>query len=116
MMANSFLRALSMDRRVRRRRGPPMKKIGVKLAGFGGILLAITSAWAAELDVVYSFQVAPHGIRDTLVQGSDGNFYGASENGPRGGTVFKLTTNGVWTILAALDSGYDPEAGIVLGA
>src|SRR5438445_7583987 len=93
-----------------------MKKIGIMLAGFGGMLLVITYARAAELEVLYSFQVPPEDIRGTLVQGSDGNFYGASANGPRGGTVFKLTTNGVWTILAALDIGYDPEAGIVPGA
>jgi uncharacterized repeat protein (TIGR03803 family) len=68
-----------------------------------------------------------------LVQGSDGYFYGTTESGGaytnqygQGGTVFKITTNGVLTTLYAFGmvtnaasyplDGSEPEAGLVQGS
>ena len=55
-----------------------------------------------------------------LVQGSDGSLYGtATGNGPKGGgTLFKLTLGGDFTVLHALDpatDGSDPQGGLILG-
>lgn len=63
----------------------------------------------------------------TLVQGRDGNFYGTTiEGGTNGivgyiggiggfGTVFKITTNGTFTILVSFDNtnGSNPQAGLI---
>jgi uncharacterized repeat protein (TIGR03803 family) len=51
-----------------------------------------------------------------LVQGSDGNFYGTTEFG---GTVFKISTNGVLTTLHSFTGGNDggpPHAALVQGS
>ena len=54
-----------------------------------------------------------------LVQGSDGNFYGttAYAGGPGGGTVFRISTNGVVTNLHSFygPDGAHPYAGLVQG-
>jgi len=58
-----------------------------------------------------------------LISDSDGNLYGTSVFGPMlggnngCGTVFKVTTNGMATVLAAFNytNGYQPSAGLVLG-
>jgi uncharacterized repeat protein (TIGR03803 family) len=55
-----------------------------------------------------------------LVQGSDGNFYGTTENGGSAsdGTVFKITSAGVLTTLVSFDgaNGAQPEATLVRGS
>jgi uncharacterized repeat protein (TIGR03803 family) len=52
-----------------------------------------------------------------LVQASDGNLYGTTfTGGGGGGTIFKITTNGVYTSLYSFASGNDganPEAGLM---
>ncbi|HXB02541.1 MAG TPA: choice-of-anchor tandem repeat GloVer-containing protein [Opitutaceae bacterium] len=60
---------------------------------------------------------APHG---SLVQGSDGNFYGTTQTGGTTnlGTVFKMTPAGVFTTLVTFSSGANgqqPFAGLVQG-
>jgi uncharacterized repeat protein (TIGR03803 family) len=53
---------------------------------------------------------------DTLVQASDGNFYGTTANdGGGAGTVFKITPSGTFTTLAIFEgaNGLGPEAGLV---
>ena len=59
-----------------------------------------------------------------LVQGADGNLYGTAEfegaigGSANGGTVFEITTAGVFTTLhsfGALGDGDNPDAGLVLG-
>jgi uncharacterized repeat protein (TIGR03803 family) len=56
----------------------------------------------------------------TLVQGRDGNFYGATQEGGTSGngTVFMMTPQGVLTTLASfgLTNGAHPHAGLILGA
>jgi len=72
---------------------------------------------------IHTFQFFPNGAypNATLVQGSDGNFYGTTSScGTNGaGTVFKLNTNGVLTTLYAFtgyNDGGGPEAGLVEGS
>ena len=57
----------------------------------------------------------------TLVQGSDGNFYGTTEAGGTNGlgAVFKITTNGALTSLYSFTGGADgayPRVGLVQGS
>jgi uncharacterized repeat protein (TIGR03803 family) len=81
------------------------------------------------------FQVTTNGVLTTLVSfsftngelpyaaltlGADGNFYGTTEeggSGAAGGTVFKVTTNGVLTTLVTFSgtNGELPHAGLTLG-
>jgi uncharacterized repeat protein (TIGR03803 family) len=78
-------------------------------------LLACTAAYAAEPQPVVAFAFicagsfqgpCPNGGRpDSLIQGSDGNFYGNAQDSmegsstPSGGTVFSLTPAGKFTLL-----------------
>jgi len=50
-----------------------------------------------------------------LIQASDGNFYGTTENGEGAGTVFQITSAGTLTTLHrfAGSDGANPEAGLV---
>jgi uncharacterized repeat protein (TIGR03803 family) len=56
---------------------------------------------------------------NTLTLGSDGNFYGTTSGGgpADGGSVFKVTTNGVLTTLVLFNgtNGMNPKAGLTLG-
>lgn len=61
-----------------------------------------------------------YSIEGGLVQGSNGTFYGtASGGGPNdSGTVFSLTTNGVFSVLYSFSGGSDgsgPEGNLVFG-
>jgi hypothetical protein len=81
-------------------------------------LLAVSAAFAAGPQPVVAYTFActgnpfqlqgpcPNGGRpDTLIQGADGNFYGAAQDSmegsstPSGGTVFSLTPSGTFTLL-----------------
>ena len=89
---------------------------------FGG---APTMAeWQLTFTNLHSFSVIPNGSAPVagLVQGSDGDFYGTTSSGGTNnggyGTVFKVTTNGVATVLYEFTGGSDganPKAGLVLG-
>jgi len=91
-------------------------KLPVQLAVV--IVLAVNCAYASgpQYSALYTFECAgnaferigtcPQGGRpDSLIIGSDGNFYGAAQDSsegtsaPNGGTVFKLTTAGKLTVL-----------------
>jgi uncharacterized repeat protein (TIGR03803 family) len=84
------------------------------------------------------FKITPHGTLTTLhefarahgaypyslVQGTDGNFYGATANGGANnscsqgcGTIFKITPSGTLTTLHSFDStdGAEPTAGLAQG-
>src|ERR1039458_2345721 len=96
------------------------------------LVLPVFGAQAgAVVTTLHSFQVFPNGEHPSgLVQGSDGNFYGTTENGGATnydaqtynfgyGTVFKISTNGVQTSLYSFAGGTDganPAAGRVQGS
>ena len=96
-------------------------------AGQSGTIFKITPA--GKFTSLYSFCSQPDcadGIfpSASLVQGSDGNFYGTTqENGTNGGpgTAFKVTSEGALTTLYTFcsqpncDDGGDPFGGLVLG-
>jgi uncharacterized repeat protein (TIGR03803 family) len=96
--------------------------------GYGTIFKVTTNG---TLTTLYSFAGTNDGAYpfSKLVQGTDGNFYGLASFGgpfintdPNGlgyGTVFKLTTNGLLTVLYCFTGGSDgayPGAGLVQGA
>src|SRR5258705_8671884 len=77
-------------------------------SGAAGLLLAVILAGftpaqiagaALTFQVIYEFTSTSDGAQPsaTLVQGTDGNFYGTTTTGPVGvkGTVFKITPGGV---------------------
>ncbi len=77
---------------------------------------------AAVFTSLHSFTVFPNGANPNgLVQGSDGNFYGTTEQGGTNGagTVFQISTNGALTSLYSFTGGNDgagPGAGLVPGS
>ena len=69
--------------------------------------------------VLYSFKGYAgsdgSGPQSTLIQGSDGNFYGTTTSGganTHGGTVFKITPEGVESVLYSFTRAADPIGGI----
>jgi uncharacterized repeat protein (TIGR03803 family) len=73
--------------------------------------------------VLYSFGAAPdgQGPEAGLIQATDGNFYGTTNNGGAngGGTVFKLTPAGAETVLwsfAGSSDGDEPECQLLQGS
>jgi uncharacterized repeat protein (TIGR03803 family) len=103
---------------------------GVGSNGYGTVF-KITSA--GSLTTLYTF-CAKSGCTDganpaaSLVQGTDGNFYGTTAFGGNGGhgTIFKITSAGVFTLLHSFclqfnkqgycSDGFEPRAGLVQGA
>ena len=75
---------------------------------------------SGTVTILYSFPGYPSGGGDptgTLIQASDGNFYGTTNGGNGGGIVFKITSNGALTTLHTFqpgqgDGGY-PYAGLI---
>jgi uncharacterized repeat protein (TIGR03803 family) len=86
-------------------------------ANNGGTVFKITTA--GVLTVLYNFIGAPDGVspQGNLIQGSDGNLYGMASGGGAGncGTVFKITTAGVLTVLYAFNGtdGVSPQDSLV---
>jgi uncharacterized repeat protein (TIGR03803 family) len=78
-----------------------------------GTVFKITPA--GEETVLHSFTGPPgDGANpEVLIQGSDGNFYGTTNDGGAGndGTVFKLTPDGVETIVYSFQSQFDTTGG-----
>src|SRR5437667_2747588 len=90
------------------------------------IILALAPPAFGQWTVVHNFTAPPRWPRAPLVQGTDGAFYGTTVEGgvPNiggafgSGTVFKVTTDGVVTILHSFDFDNDggyPEGGLTLG-
>ena len=84
-------------------------------------LIPVTAPGVA-LDTLYSFAGSSYGYNPYagLIQASDGNFYGtALEGGANGdGTVFRMTTNGIVTLVHAFRYGTDgagPYAALTQG-
>jgi uncharacterized repeat protein (TIGR03803 family) len=86
-------------------------------AAYGGTVYKITPV--GKLTVLYNFDTT-HGSGPfgPLVQGGDGNFYGATSSGGTkgGGVVFSITGTGKLTVLHNINGttdGADPRAGLV---
>ena len=87
-----------------------------------GTVFRITSA--GVLTTLHSFTGYPgdgQAPQGTLIQGSDGNYYGTTSAGGTygGGTLFQLTTAGVVTTLYSFGNGYEGaevDAGVVQGS
>jgi uncharacterized repeat protein (TIGR03803 family) len=104
-------------------------------AGQDGNLYGTTTRWGTNGDNGTVFEVTTNGLLTPLVsfantngsdpqagltQGSDGNFYGTTVVGGTSGiygTVFKVTTNGLLTLLASFTNanGAFPYSGLTLG-
>jgi uncharacterized repeat protein (TIGR03803 family) len=95
------------------------EKICLGCALFAGMAIASSAQTFTQLAVFADGST----IVSSLVQGRDGNFYGTSNNGGRGGygTVFKVTPTGTLTTLyhfcsqANCTDGYYPFSSLVLG-
>ena len=83
-----------------------------------GAVFKITPAGVET--VLYSFDPPSIGVSPTpkgaLIQGSDGNLYGCTQHGGtlNLGTVFKLTTSGVYTLVHAFAAQGNDAAGPVM--
>jgi uncharacterized repeat protein (TIGR03803 family) len=91
--------------------------------GTNGVGTVFKMSANGALTSLYSFTGTNDGANPVrgLVQGSDGNFYGTTQNGGTNGwgTVFKITTNGAVTTLYSFAGGNDganPEAVLVQGS
>jgi len=96
-----------------------MKQILIMLAAW---ILATMTLFAQSVQPIYSFTDGNDGANPYagLTLGPDGSFYGtASEGGSsKDGTVFRVTTNGVFTPLYSFIGGIDganPYAALTLG-
>ena len=98
---------------------------GPQCLGYPGCGTIFRTTLAGTITTLYSFQGSPDGSLPSgrLVQASDGNFYGTTYTGGTGGncqlncgTVFKVTPDGVLTILHSFygPDGSNPQSGVVL--
>ncbi|QNF31329.1 DNRLRE domain-containing protein (plasmid) [Adhaeribacter swui] len=87
---------------------------------YGGTIFKVTPA--GILTVLHPFKTDTEGGKPygSLVQGKDGNFYGmTSEGGTNpnepGGTIFKMTPDGTFSVLKKLDSkiGSSPHGNLI---
>ncbi|MDE1163368.1 MAG: putative Ig domain-containing protein [Acidobacteriaceae bacterium] len=80
-------------------------------AGTGGYGVIFKITTAGVFTPVYSFSNGASGYypEDSLIQGTDGNFYGTTYLGgnPAGGVIFKLTPSGVYTVLHSFTKATD---------
>ena len=94
------------------------------LCTFAILALVPTFAHAQTFSVLYNFGIKngdPLNPGSVLVQGRDGNLYGATSNGGTQGfgAVFKITPQGKLIVLHSFDGasgGGDPLGGLTLGA
>jgi uncharacterized repeat protein (TIGR03803 family) len=97
---------------------------GVTFAGGANSQGTIFSVSPAGVETaLYSFGAAGDGANPfgSLIVGADGNFYGTTVNGGQygGGTVFKVTSGGVETVVHSFGNGQDgqnPYGNLVLAS
>jgi len=89
-------------------------------SGGDGTIFKLTTNGALNSIVPFSFLTGASPMAG-LTLGPDGYFYGTLSSGSystnSGGAIFRVTTNGTMTLLAAFAStnGYQPQAGLTLG-
>jgi uncharacterized repeat protein (TIGR03803 family) len=86
---------------------------------FGGTIYKLTPA--GTLTTLYMFETKTAAPFGTLVQGTDGKFYGTSSTGGpnQAGQIFKITPEGEFTALYTFGNGTGgdfPEAGLIQGS
>jgi uncharacterized repeat protein (TIGR03803 family) len=96
-----------------------------RLAGACLVFAWLTVSVAAQsIEPIHSFInsgfTSPRNPCGDLILGGDGNFYGTTHFGGNGGfgSVFKVTTTGVLSVLASFDgahTGGDPKGAVTLG-
>ncbi|CAN5611462.1 hypothetical protein BH10BAC2_BH10BAC2_05760 [soil metagenome] len=89
-------------------------------ANFGGTVFKITSGGTFTVLRNFSATTDGQGPYGSLLQGTDGNFYGMTSSGGAnsGGTIFKITAAGALTVLHALQTttdGSSPRGSLVTG-
>ena len=69
----------------------------------GALVLMTDSVPTRQPEIVYDFQWGPAHPSAGLVEGTSGTFFGTTIRGGSGdgGTVFQMTTNGVFTSLVS---------------
>src|SRR5258706_15713999 len=100
-----------------------LTSIAVAFAVCLGLALLGSIAAAQTIQPIYTFTnsgfSSPRDPNGDLVLGTDGNFYGITEYGGTGGfgTVFRVTTNGLLTVLANFRSstGGGPRGELMFG-
>jgi len=85
------------------------------------LFVAVMSAHAQTVTVLHTFTKRPDGLTPIggVIMDQAGNLYGTTAQGGTGtqGTVFKIDSNGIETVLHSFVSrpdGLDPEAGLVI--
>jgi uncharacterized repeat protein (TIGR03803 family) len=85
-----------------------------------GTVFKMTPAGVLTTLVSFTGANGANPFYETLVQGSDGNFYGTTQvgGGANGGTVFKMTPAGVLTTLVSFSgaNGLFPTASLIQGS
>jgi uncharacterized repeat protein (TIGR03803 family) len=89
----------------------------ILFAVFVFCLATTNTSLAQEFKTLVSF-TENNGANPSLIQGTDGNFYGTQPNG--GGTVITVTPTGTVEVVLLFDGfngadGWNPSAGLVLG-
>lgn len=92
-----------------------VKNLISRVISLAALLLSTGLAFGLEPQTLINFQVSPGTVTGTLVEGSDGNFYGTTtRGGPSGsGSIFRVTPSGILTNL--ISNQGNPAAGLVVG-
>jgi len=95
----------------------------ITMSFLSGVLTLFAGAQSATIESLYSLNASTDGSTPygNVVQGADGNFYGtAARDGVNGnGTVFRVTQEGVYTVLYAFQGspdGQNPQANLYLAS
>src|SRR5678810_741222 len=83
------------------------------------LMHAVFYSQAMTFSILHSFHSPPDGPWAGLVQSGDGNFYGVTDSGGTtlNGTIFRMTSNGVLTVIYNFQStnGSGAEGKLAIG-